>query len=787
MNEQPTVVRLSEAGSVNLVGGKGANLGRLLRGRFPVPDGFAVTTAAYDQIVPARVPELLARAPGGSAVRELIESVEVPAELSVAIRRAYRDLGGGAVAVRSSATAEDLPQAAFAGQQDSYLNVIGAEAVLDAVRRCWASLWTERAIAYRGRQGVTDAKIAVVVQRMVDAEFAGVLFTANPVTGARDEVVIDAGAGLGEAVVAGVITPDHYVLRKHRPKQARRGRQDVAVRPLPGGGTEEVAGTSDREVPSVALKKLSKLGKAIERHFSAPQDIEWAWANGQAFVVQARPITALSEPPRKGQEYQMVTLAELLPIRPYPLDSTTWTGAVFDAVRQVQEPYGKLPPLDEWRREEDGVVVWWDRPMPKPTPRSVLAIGTMFRLIVRYNPRDMWADPLRTEVIERTRTLEEQDLSRLDWTELHAGLREALGVPLAVWQLRLYLMRTFLGVGYVFVVLALLGKKDRLNELYACTGSITIEINRAIEELAARVRADDELREFFASHEPAELLNAIHSHPFAAEFQGFLDRYGNRETVSVVLASQPTWRAAPEVVLSMIKGFAAPPPPRTGPAAVLREQLLDHRFLRPITARALEMMALYGRIMEDTHFYMTLPLPYVRRVMLEFGRRLTEHDLLDHPEDVLHLRLDEALPLPGRREIVARRKAKRAALEGTPYVPPDRPPQTEIPDNALLAGMPGSPGIVQGPARIIHGPHEFGRLQTGDVLVAHATHPAWTPLFQRAAAVIVDTGGPAAHAAIVAREYGIPAVMGTGDGTTRLTDGQAVRVDGNRGAVLPAE
>lgn len=783
------VLPLRDSAGGDLVGGKGANLGRLVRGRFPIPDGFTVTTAAYDQIAPARVPELLAKAPDGSAVRELIESAEIPSGLAAAIRGAYRDLGGGPVAVRSSATAEDLPEAASAGQQDTYLSVVGDKAVLDAVRRGWASLWTERAISYRGRQGVTDPKIAVVVQRMVDAEFAGVMFTASPVTGARDEVMIDAGAGLGEAVVSGAITPDHYVLRKHRLKRARPGRQDVVIRPLPGGGTEEVVGAPDRTLPLVALKKLSKLGKAIERLFGAPQDIEWAWADGRAFIVQARPITALPEPPPKGQQNQAVTLAELLPVRPYPLDSTTWTGAVFDAVRQMQEPYGKLPPLDEWRREEDGVVVWWDRPMPKPTARSVLAIGILLQLMVRYNPRNLRSDPLLSELVERTRALEEQNLTRLDWPELHAGMREALGLPLSVWQLReRYLPRTFPAVGYIFVLLALFGKKDRLSELYACTDSITIEINRAIEDLAAWVRADNRLRELFTSHRPADLQDAIDGHPFATAFRDFLDQYGNRETVSVVLATPPTWRAAPEVVLSMIKSFAADPPPaRHAPAAALREQILQHRFLRPVTDRALDMMALHGRIMEDTHFYMTLPMPYVRRVMLEFGRRLTEQDLIDHPEDVFHLRLEEVQPTPERREIVERRKAKRASLEGTPFVTPDRPPEVEVPDNALLAGMPGSPGNAQGPARIIHGPHEFGRLQTGDVLVAHATHPAWTPLFQRAAAVVVDTGGPAAHAAIVAREYGIPAIMGTGDGTTQLTNGQPSRVDGNRGFVSPAE
>ncbi len=208
--------------AIPLAGGKGANLGELVRAGFPVPPGFVVTTLAYDRFVAGNSLNRIINAvlqeekSGGVGIRDAFQSAPVPPEIKQAILEAYRKFGQGSVAVRSSATAEDLPGAAFAGQQDTFLNVIGEEALLDAVRRCWASLWTDRAVSYRRRRGIDQraVRLAVVIQRMVPADVAGVMFTANPVTGARNEIVIDASPGLGEAVVSGLVTPDHFVMRK---------------------------------------------------------------------------------------------------------------------------------------------------------------------------------------------------------------------------------------------------------------------------------------------------------------------------------------------------------------------------------------------------------------------------------------------------------------------------------------------------------------------------------------------------------------------------------------------
>ncbi|HZW03483.1 MAG TPA: PEP-utilizing enzyme, partial [Anaerolineaceae bacterium] len=318
--------------------------------------------------------------------------------------------------------------------------------------------------------------------------------------------------------------------------------------------------------------------------------------------------------------------------------------------------------------------------------------------------------------------------------------------------------------------------------------------------------------ELFDTSQPGARQPALAEHPagqaFLRELRAFLDGYGHRETL-ISTALQPTWKDAPELVLGIIQGFAAHPPPAqdSSPAwQAAQAELLQHPLLRVGLLRAafranLAKARTLLQMREDTHFYATLPLPLFRRVSLELGRRLTAAGALRSPEDVFHLRLSElervgaalddqsdghSLPPDLARELhaaAARRMAARAALEHTPLVDPRLNPEPALQGDELLRGMPGSPGVAEGPARIVQSGAEFDRLAAGDVLVAPFTNPSWTPLFQRAAAVVVDTGSPVSHAAIVAREYGIPAVMATGTGTRALRDGERVRVDGGRGVV----
>ncbi|HVR20208.1 MAG TPA: PEP/pyruvate-binding domain-containing protein, partial [Polyangiaceae bacterium] len=296
-----------------LVGGKAGNLGEMMRAGLPVPPGFCVTTEAYREVATGAAidfdalsaPKAADASRLAAAAREALVAAPVPGAVVRAVRDAYARLGG-AVAVRSSATAEDLPFASFAGQQDTYLSIVGEEAVLDAVRRCWASLWTERAVVYRAKQAIlpSSVRLAVVVQRMVEAEIAGILFTANPVTGRRRQAVIDASPGLGEAVVSGAVNPDHFVVDTERREilERRLGDKRVEIRAKPGGGTTHIE-AADRAneacVTDAQVLALAALGDRVERHYGAPQDTEWAIdATGRLWLTQARPITTLFEIPR---------------------------------------------------------------------------------------------------------------------------------------------------------------------------------------------------------------------------------------------------------------------------------------------------------------------------------------------------------------------------------------------------------------------------------------------------------------------------------------------------------
>jgi phosphoenolpyruvate synthase/pyruvate phosphate dikinase len=319
------------------VGGKGANLGELVRAGLPVPDGFVLTTDAYTDFVAAnrlvqRIRTLVGS--GGPEASEQIAAAfvagRVPAGLRREILKAYADLGGGPVAVRSSATAEDLADASFAGQQESYLNVRGNDALLSAVVRCWASLWTDRAIAYRARQRFDSAgvRLAVVVQRMVPAEAAGVMFTANPTNGRRDEVMITAAWGLGEAVVGGLVDTDTLVVRKADGRVRSRSIADKAVQTAyTADGTTEQPVPEDRRRAAVlrdaVAAELAQLGQQVEDHFGAPQDIEWARTADGFVLLQARPITALppaeADPPTEwavpvaSSMYVRASIVEQLP------------------------------------------------------------------------------------------------------------------------------------------------------------------------------------------------------------------------------------------------------------------------------------------------------------------------------------------------------------------------------------------------------------------------------------------------------------------------------------------
>ena len=839
--DSPLVAPLKyfERRSLALAGGKGANLGELLRAGFDVPDGFIITTAAYDLLLQSNnlqtnVQEVLASLQIDSPdsvteisqrIRDSFHHASIPDRVTDEVLKAYRQLDGGAVAVRSSATAEDLPDAAFAGQQETFLNIIGEQALLGAIRSCWESLWSERAILYRAHQNVGQAsvKLAVVVQNMVPADAAGVMFTANPVSGTRDELVIDASPGLGEAVVSGLVTPDHFVANKRnlRVKEQSRGRREIVIRSKPGGGTEQVTPRDKNNQTTLSpfeVHCLTKLGIQIEQHYGAPQDIEWAFIKdgtkgGKFLILQSRPMTALSPSIKISGPMRMVIpmLAEMWQTRPYPLDVTTFTGTIERAIGNLLTVIlGKsAPDPDKALVEEDGVVVRFEPPEVHPSPGMLISPWLTLWRTRHYDPSQWQADPIITEVLAKAGELDERDLPSLTWKQNIDTVHESLVLIPRAMQLReRYLPNTLLGLGRLWLLLTLTGHKSRFGQLISGIETKTTETNRALETLAQQIRSNNVLRELFTNNEPTKLLSALQQsaigRDFLQRFATFLNQYGHRETALTI--SLPTWKDDPQIVLGILQVLSKSELQETDRYqewSRTRDGLLAGSMLRLWPLRAVFLKSLTDaralfQIREDTHFYATLAQPLVRHAALELGRRLEQVGAINTSFDIFHLRLDELEelgkswpPSQGRiaqiKKLVAKRSAKREALVNQPMVDPRLltiNSQAPANEDILLRGVAGSSGIASGPARIVRDVSEFGKLQPGEVLVAPATNPAWTPLFQRAAAVVVDTGGSASHAAIVAREYGVPAVMGTVNGTKQIHDGQVMQVDGSRGLVL---
>ena len=807
----PTVLTLAEVGAsdVAVAGGKGANLGELLRAGFRVPDGFVITTAAYAAALRAdHAPD-----PKTSALEQLVLSL--PDALCAEITAAYGRLGAGPVAVRSSATAEDLPGATFAGQQETYLNILGEESLLAAVVACWASLWGDRAVSYRERLGIDagEVSIAVVVQRMIPADVAGVLFTANPLTGRRDQLVIDASAGLGESVVSGLVSPDHFVLTADgRLEEWSAGGQEVVISAAEGGGTTRESGsaTTEQVLDARQLGELVALGRRTAGLFGRPQDIEWAAAGEDIWIVQSRPMTALPPAPFRLNPLQRKVgpfFTEMFQQRPYPLDVSGWLryGIEDMLVRMAASVGVAFPPLSTVLPEEDGVVVGLVPPIPRPTRRIVMAPVSIRRRVRQFDATRWTADERFSQFQALGAELTRADTAGLTWPELLEMVRRTFAGMRLITELRVsYLPSAFVPLLRLRLWLVVLGRLRLAPALVAGAETRTTQANRALTELAAGVRADVRLRRLFEELQPVQLLGQIHADEslvrWRSLFDDFLAEYGHRESVSVALSSSPTWSEAPELVLGIIRALLDDRSPETRRIEDPIAELTTHpalriRRLRDRVLSAVQASRVGMGLREDTHFYATTMIPPLRLALLELGTRLLRLGVLAESGDVFHLRLEELQAisdpdaLPGdererlRRTVIAR-AVKREELARFPLLDPDLLFAHRRPVNgALLSGVGASRGVASGEVSVVHRPEEFGKLRSGQILVCPYTNPSWTPLFLRAAAVVVDAGGLGSHAAIVAREYGIPAVMGTRNGTSALFDGQRVTVDGGRGLV----
>jgi phosphohistidine swiveling domain-containing protein len=852
--------------TLNLVGGKGASLAKLIAAGLPVPEGFHITTAAYQRFVEEnRLQSALMEALEGAdlsqpstlervseRIQELFAQSQIPPDVANAIVQAYSTLPGAgpAVAVRSSATAEDLPEASFAGQQETYLNVCGAGDVLDATRKCWASLWTARAIGYRAKQAISSDSVAlaVVVQLLVPAESAGIMFTANPINGKRDEVAISAAWGLGEAIVGGKVTPDDLIVEKTSGRLLSRetASKEVMTVRVNGGTEDQPVPENLRQVPVLddqSAAELARLGTQIEDLFEMPMDIEWALADGKFAIVQARPITALPEPEKTLQEqwpmpnpkgqYMRASIIDLMPDPLTPLFATMGLSAINNGISVMSEDMFNLPAgtflnltliINGYAYQEVSFSArqWW-----LMLTRMVPAFPRMLREGVPY-----WRDVAHPQYLEMTDCWREKSLSDRSAAELLAGVNDLLG---AFAQHLGSLMASTMGPSagsemlFTNVYEKLVRREgDPVAPAFLMGfDSIPIKGEKALYDLALWCQQHAALAAYL-TNTPAyqiaaqldhddmpESVSAELWHEFQARFRDYLDCYGYSIYDMDFAKPLPMDDPAPllEILELFIKGQGKSPYERQHAYAERREQAVKtiRARLRGLRRWAFEKTLKWAQsqapLREDGIAEIGLGYPVLRQMLRELGRRFAEMGAIQQADDIFWLQQSEVEALVRDLERdespedlatpVQERKAlwrARKALTPPPQLPPGKKYMgfdmeavlaggEGIAEGNAIKGVAASPGKITATARVVHGPEDFDQMRPGDVLVASITTPAWTPLFAMASAVVTDVGGPLSHGSIVAREYGIPAVLGTGVATKLVRNGQTITVDGSTGIV----
>jgi pyruvate,water dikinase len=843
------IIRLTDplAADPAATGGKGAALAALARAGLPVPDGFVVSTTAYRRFVDQHAlgplveevtgrldPEPLGLDGASVTLRRSFEEAPVPAPLRVALAAGYTALGEGPVAVRSSATAEDLPEASFAGQQDSTLDVTGAEDLGAAVRRCWSSLWTARAMAYRRHQVIGDGglALAVVVQKMVPDDVAGVLFTADPISGRRDRTVIEAAAGLGDVVVGGRVTPRRWTL------DSRTG--TVLAGPAAPG---------NELLSADQLVALTDLGARAADLLGRPQDVEWAIADGRCWLLQSRPITSLFPVPPGAPDAGLRVYVPLLLVGQGIAEPLTPAGTAF--FRELARGWMGL-----WTTGSTG--------MPGEAPLRWLPVvaGRLFcdvtpllgrrRLASRISSGLRMKDPATSAALE-------------EWLDRNADRLPRAGRPSWMPGLFFWALRVIAGFAVALAAPArtrrhvLAGTDEQLARLERRAAElvrpldqvefvdrlpahilalVTRQLGLVYAELAATAAAEwlvtrwtgspaalEPLRRR-PSHDPTLAMGAelarLAAHyaasgadpaPEDPQLASFLARYGHRAPDREIDLGLPRFADDPTYVLELVRSYLRAGEPGEGPARFGAEpDSADEEIARLVTAvrrhrghlRAVVLRTVLGLhrelagLRERPKFDIVRGIALARRTLRRIGTALVAQNVLDDADDVFLLdtgRLRTALgagPRDLRHEVAAgrrdyERELRRRAVprilvsDGEAVYGP-----SATRGSGVLGGTAVSPGVHEGVVRVLDSP-VGAHLRKGEVLVAASTDPGWTPLFRLAGALVMEVGGVISHGAVVAREYGIPAVADIPEATTVLRTGQRVRVDGGSGVVTILE
>ncbi|MFF0043581.1 rifamycin-inactivating phosphotransferase [Streptomyces mirabilis] len=848
---------------VAVVGGKGAHLGGLSRIEgIRVPGGFCVTTDAFRRIM-AEAPSLDGRLDQlsrlnpddreairtlSAEIRRTIEGLAVPGDLAAAITRALARLGEQAsCAVRSSATAEDLPTASFAGQQDTYLNVVGPTAILQHVSRCWASLFTERAVTYRQRNGIDHRTVhmAVVVQRMVFPHAAGILFTADPVTGNRKVATVDAGFGLGEALVSGLVNPDVFKVRHGEVVTKAIAAKQRAVHALPTGGTQEVAIDPQRqEQPALTdaqVVRLVRLGRRIEAHFGRPQDIEWCLVDGGFQIVQSRPITTLFPIPETGDQenhvYVSVGHGQMMTDPMKPLGLSMWQltamvpmhtagGRLFvDVTRRLASPASRAGLLDAMGRGDplirDALETVLDRDdfvpsLPDAGPGGPPAGGAS---------APIETDPaIVTELIERSQVsiaALERDIRTKTGPALLDFLLEAfeehkrvLGDPLSMQAIMAGMEATW---WLNDTLQEWLDEKNAADTLtLSAPDNVTSEMGLALLDVADVIRPHSEVVAFLQGVEYIEdkaFLDELAKLTGGTEardaIEAYLDRYGMR-CVGEIDITRPRWRERPTtlvpVILDNVRNFEPGAAQRRFEQGRQKAQKKEQDVLSRLRAlpdgdrkadeakRMIDRVRTFIGYREYPKYGIVSRYFVYKQALLEEAERLVQAGVLPEKEDIFYLTFQELHDVVRSHQVDGRLiQPRKDAFRSYHSLTPPRVltsdgeavtgayRRDDVPADALI-GLPVSAGTVEGRARVVLDIAEAD-LEAGDILVTTFTDPSWSPLFVGIAGLVTEVGGQMTHGAVIAREYGLPAVVGVEQATRLIRDGQRIRVHGTDGYV----
>ncbi|MFD4829801.1 rifamycin-inactivating phosphotransferase [Streptomyces uncialis] len=844
---------------VAVVGGKGAHLGGLSRVEgIRVPDGFCVTTDAFRRIM-AEAPSIddqldrLSRLDPddreairtlSARIRRTIEGIALPDDLAAAITRALARLGEqSGYAVRSSATAEDLPTASFAGQQDTYLNVVGLTAVLQHISRCWASLFTERAVTYRRRNGIDHrtVRMAVVVQRMVFPHAAGILFTADPLTGNRKVATVDAGFGLGEALVSGLVNPDVFKVRDGEIVTKAVAAKQRAVHARPTGGTEEVAIDPRRqEEPALTdaqVVRLVELGRRIEAHFGRPQDIEWCLLDDDFQMVQSRPITTLFPAPETGDQenhvYVSVGHGQMMTDPMKPLGLSMWQltalvpmhtagGRLFvDVTRRLASPASRAGLLDALGKDDllirDALETVLDRDgfvpsLPDADPGRPPAGA----------PVPIETDPaLVAGLIERSQASIAalgRDIRTKSGPALFDFLLEAfeehkriLGDPLNFQAIMAGMDATrWLNDK----LLEWLGEKNAADTLtLSAPDNVTSEMGLALLDVADVIRPHPDVVALLEGVEDEGFLDELAKLPGGAEardaIEDYLDRYGMR-CIGEIDITRPRWRERPSTlvpaVLDHVRNFEPGAAERRFEHGRRKAQQKEQDLLSRLRTlpdgerkadeakRMIDRVRTFIGYREYPKYGIVSRYFVYKQALLAEAERLVRAGVLPEKEDVFHLTFQEFHDVVRSNQVDDRLiQERKDAFRSYHALTPPRVltsdgeavagvyRRDDVPAGALI-GVPVSAGTVEGKARVVVDLAEAD-LAAGDILVTACTDPGWTPLFVGIAGLVTEVGGLMTHGAVIAREYGLPAVVGVERATRLIRDGQRIRVHGTDGYV----